>query len=125
MRAGARQEWTGWREVSNLNMLKINRIKRQRRIRKRIEGKRDFPRLSVFRSNRYIYAQAIDDTKGETIASISQKNIKKSPKELGVIFAEKLKKLKVEKIAFDKGGFKYHGIVKLFAEGLREGGLKF
>lgn len=106
-------------------MLKANRIKRQRRIRKNVQGKRDFPRLSVFRSNRYLYAQAIDDAKGETIASISEKDAKKPAKELGIIMAEKLKKLKVEKIAFDKGGFKYHGIVKAFAEGLREGGLKF
>lgn len=113
-------------------MLKANRVKRQKRIRGKIRGESDFPRLSVFRSNKYIYAQAIDDTTGKTIASISDMDFKdaskkrqEKAKELGVLLAEKLKKLKIIKIAFDKGGFRYHGLVKSFAEGLREGGLKF
>lgn len=112
-------------------MLKADRIKRQKRVREKVRGSKDSPRLSVFRSNRYIFAQAIDDTKGETIASISEKNSKEKitkserAKKLGLLFAEKLKKLKINHVIFDRGAFKYHGRVKALAEGLREGGLKF
>lgn len=113
-------------------MLKQSRIKRQKRIRSKINGTKNMPRLSVYRSNKYIYAQAIDDEKNETIASISEKDLKdkvgtktERAKSLGILLSEKLKKSKTEKIIFDKGGFRYHGRVKALAEGLREGGIKF
>jgi len=112
-------------------MLKADRIKRQKRVREKTRGDKDSPRLSVFRSNRYIFAQAINDDKGETIASISEKSLKEKitkserAKKLGLLLAEKLKKLKINHIIFDRGAFKYHGRVKALAEGLREGGLKF
>lgn len=120
-------------------MLK-SRIKRQKRVRAKIKGTDGLPRLSVFRSNKYIYAQAIDDLNGKTLASVSEKEIKQSlrsndleegktktekSKILGSLMASKLKKKKKEAIIFDRGSFKYHGRVKAFAEGLREGGLKF
>lgn len=113
-------------------MLKQDRLKRQKKVRGKIKGKRNFSRLSVFRSNRYILAQAIDDSKGETIAAVSERDLKEKikpkadcAKEVGLLLASKLKKLKVEKIIFDRGAFRYHGRVKSLAEGLREGGMKF
>lgn len=113
-------------------MLKADRLKRQRKVRGKIKGLENSPRLSVFRSNRYIFAQAIDDSKGETIAAASEKDLKEKSKiksdrakEVGIILAAKLKKLKIEKIVFDRGAFRYHGRVKSLAEGLREGGMKF
>lgn len=113
-------------------MLKADRLKRQKKVRGKIKGVSDSPRLSVFRSNRYIFAQAIDDSKGETIASMSERDLKDKPKvkaerakEVGMLLAQKLKKLKIEKIVFDRGAFRYHGRVKSLAEGLREGGIKF
>jgi len=113
-------------------MLKANRLRRQKKVRGKIRGQENSPRLSVFRSNRYIFAQAIDDTKGKTIASMSERDLKEKSKvksdkakEVGILLAAKLKKLKIEKIIFDRGAFKYHGRVKSLAEGLREGGMKF
>lgn len=112
-------------------MLKADRIRRQKRIRAKIRGTDSMPRLSVFRSNKYIYAQAIDDQNGKTLASASEKEIKEGKtkteksKVLGVLLASKLKKKKKDSIVFDKGSFRYHGRVKALAEGLREGGLKF
>lgn len=97
-----------------------------------MEGTNSKPRLSVFRSNKYIFAQAIDDVKNETIVSVSEKELKEKTgtkteksKKMGLILAEKLKKTKIEKIVFDKGSFRYHGRVKALAEGLREGGINF
>lgn len=97
-----------------------------------MDGTKDMPRLSVHRSNKYIFAQAIDDEKNETIAAVSEKDLKEKTgtkseraKRLGVVMAEKLKKTKAEKIIFDRGSFRYHGRVKALAEGLREGGIKF
>ncbi|MEK7060974.1 MAG: 50S ribosomal protein L18 [Patescibacteria group bacterium] len=113
-------------------MLRESRIKRQKRIRSKMHGTKSMPRLSVYRSNKYIYAQAIDDEKNETIASISEKDLKdkagtktQRAKNLGILLGERLKKSKTEKIVFDKGSFRYHGRVKAFAEGLREGGIIF
>lgn len=112
-------------------MLKASRIRRQKRIRAKIRGTDNMPRLSVFRSNKYIYAQAIDDQNGKTLVSVSEKEIKEGKtkteksKILGLLMSTKLKKKKKDAIVFDKGSFRYHGRVKAFAEGLREGGLKF
>lgn len=112
------------------------------RVRSKIKGEKDRPRLSVFRSNKNITGQIIDDTKQETLVYISsaakklkssKKSDKKSKKKtkvetagmLGEELAKKALKKKIKKIVFDRGGYKYHGRVKSFAEGARKGGLKF
>lgn len=89
-------------------------------------------RLSVFRSNKYISAQIIDDTKGETLVSVSEKELKEAKgtkteraKNLGFILAKKARDKKISKVVFDRGEFAYHGRVKALAQGAREGGLKF
>jgi large subunit ribosomal protein L18 len=114
-------------------MRKINKRKiRHLRIRKKIKGTRNRPRLFVFKSLKHIYAQLIDDEKGQTILSASDFEIKEKPKskvelarEIGKLIAKKAKEKGIEKVVFDRGGYKYHGKVKALAEGAREGGLKF
>ncbi len=109
------------------------RTKIKRRIRKNIFGTTEQPRLSVFRSNKQIYAQVIDDNNGVTLASSSSYNNKaaegKSKSEAAVIVgkdvAEKAIKAGVSKVVFDRNGYQYHGRVKSLADGAREGGLKF
>ena len=108
------------------------RHRRHIRIKSRIKGTEKCPRLSVFRSNKYIYAQLIDDLNGKTLVSVSDVKIGKSKlnktekaKELGSSLAKKAIDNKIEKIIFDRGGYKYHGRIKAVAEGAREGGLKF
>ncbi len=111
--------------------MRENKIKRQKRVRVKIHGTKDAPRLTVFRSNKYIFAQVIDDDKGETIVSISENELKEKgtkiekAKKLGELLAGKLKKHKVSKIIFDRGSYKYHGRIKALAEGAREGGIIF
>ena len=104
------------------------------RIRKTISGSMETPRLAVFRSNREIYAQLIDDSTGTTIVSASSteksiidKNINKIEKAklVGSLIAEKAKEAGVSSVKFDRGGFLYHGRVKSLADGARETGLKF
>jgi len=112
---------------------KEKRYRRHKRIRSRIFGTTERPRLCVFRSNKHIYAQLIDDKKGHTLISASDlelKNVGKLKKkekafEVGKLVAEKAKKKNIKKIVFDRGGYKYHGKVKALAEGAREGGLMF
>jgi len=106
------------------------RIKRS--IRSKISGTASIPRLTVFRSNKAIYVQLIDDLKATTIASIDSNNsaIKgttktEKSKEVGILIAEKAKTLGIETIVFDRNGYKYHGRIKALAEGARESGLKF
>lgn len=107
------------------------RIHRKRRIRKKISGTSKRPRLCVFRSNRIIYAQLIDDIKGVTLAEVDSRQLKKNgfstdgAKEIGKIIAKKAKQLKLNDIVFDRGGYKYHGKVKALAEGAHEEGLQF
>lgn len=114
------------------------RIKQQRaerrvlRTRKKLLSQKGRPRLSVFRSNMYMSAQIIDDVKGVTLVSVHAKELKEktgTPTEkasaLGELLSEKAKTAKVKKVVFDKGGYKYHGKVKAFAEGARKGGLEF
>lgn len=107
------------------------RRKIQLRIRKSIVGTSERPRLSVFRSNKQIYCQLIDDTNGQTIASSSSKMLAKTEsktvaaKNVGLDLAEKAKAIKVENILFDRSGYLYHGRIQALAEGAREGGLKF
>ena len=104
------------------------------RIRKTISGTEQRPRLAVFRSNKDIYAQLIDDVNGKTITAASSRdkdidaskaNKSEAAKLVGKAIAEKAQKAGVETVAFDRGGYLYHGRVKSLAEGAREGGLKF
>ena len=114
-------------------MKKTREISRKIRVRAKIKGTLDKPRLSVYRSNRFIYAQVIDDTKGKTIVGVSEKNLslkektKKTDKskELGLLIAKKVLDKKIKEVVFDRGSYKYHGRVKAVAEGARQGGLKF
>ncbi len=112
------------------------RLRRKRRIRKRIMGIELKPRLSVFRSLRHIYAQAIDDTSGRTIvaASTLDKEIrgklknsgnKEAAAEVGKLMGQRLLNKGLTQIVFDRSGYKYHGRVKALADGLRSTGIKF
>lgn len=118
--------------------MKLTKSKRKLRIRRRIRkvsaGTATRPRLSVFRSNKEIYAQLIDDTEGKTLVAVSSRDkdltkVKGTKSEIatlvGKTIAEKSKEVGVDKVAFDRGGNLYHGRVKALAEGAREAGLKF
>lgn len=115
----------------NKNSRNNLRLHRKRRVRAKISGTSEVPRLCVFRSGREIYAQLIDDVKEQTLAVADSRNgkgkkfDKSIAKEVGKTIASKAGKLKIKKIVFDRGGYKYHGKVKELAEGAREGGLKF
>jgi large subunit ribosomal protein L18 len=112
---------------------KKRRIRRKKRIRKTLAGTKDCPRLSVFRSNRHISVQAIDDDTGSTIASAStlalkDANVKlnmKSAEKIGKELASKLKEKKISKAVFDRNGFLYTGKIKVLADAIRKEGLKF
>jgi len=114
---------------------KVDRRERLRfRIRKTVSGTEQRPRLAVFRSNKEIYAQLIDDVSGKTITAASSRdkdidaskaNKVDAAKLVGKAIAEKAKKAGVDTVSFDRGGYLYHGRVKSLAEGAREGGLKF
>lgn len=115
----------------------MNRIKRHRSIRKRILGTPDRPRLAVHRSLKNLYVQAIDDTQARTLfsfstqdknfsAAVKEKTTKSSRAEkLGQFFAKSLKEKGIQKVAFDRGGFQYHGRIKALADALRKGGIEF
>lgn len=116
------------KQVKNKQTSKRRRI--HQKVRSKVSGTEEIPRLSVFRSSRFIYAQLIDDVSGKTIASSSDIAIKKGnkterAKQVGMKLAELSKEKKIAKIVFDRGGFSYAGRVKALAEGAREGGLKF
>lgn len=115
---------------------KRTRQARRKRIRGRIHGTSEKPRLSVFRSARHIYAQIVDDELGLVLTSAStmdtqiREGLKNTgnmdaAREVGKLLADRAVTRKVEKVAFDRGGFKFHGRVKALAEAAREGGLKF
>ncbi|RLD23035.1 MAG: 50S ribosomal protein L18 [Bacteroidetes bacterium] len=108
------------------------RFRIRRRIRKVVSGTQEVPRLSVFRSNKDIYAQVINDNEGKTLASASSlkldgkgKNKTELAFEVGTAIAETAKQNGIEKVVFDRGGYLYHGRVKSLADGARKGGLKF
>lgn len=112
------------------NQRKLKQERRHKRIRFRITGDAQRPRLSVFRSNRFLSVQLIDDTKGVTLATASTKTLKgKTPlekaSELGRTIASLASKKSIESVVFDRGGFLYAGKIKAVADGAREGGLKF
>lgn len=120
-----------------MNKQKDKAVRRTRRrigLRKRINGSPSRPRLSIYKSLNHIYAQIIDDLAGKTIASASTRDAglkldktgnASAAKSVGAALAEKAKAAGVKEVAFDRGGFRYHGRVKALAEGAREGGLKF
>ena len=108
------------------------RLKRRRRVRAKITGTADRPRISVFRSNRGVFAQLIDDSSGRTLAAVNwtEDELKTMPrmeqaKRAGELLAERGKGAGVETVVFDRGGYRYHGRVKALADGAREAGLKF
>lgn len=107
------------------------RAKRHRRVRKKVVGTAQRPRLAVYRSNRHIYAQVIDDFAGKTLAAASTLSTsgdagpKALAKTVGKQVAEAAKAAGITKVTFDRGGFMYHGRVQAVAEGAREGGLEF
>jgi len=116
-----------------VNPKERKRSRRKAAIRKRVSGTAERPRLSVFRSSKHIYAQAIDDTANRVLASISDlhqgietegKKKKERARAVGVAIGKKLKDLNIEQVVFDRNGFIYHGRVKEVTEGAREAGLK-
>lgn len=117
-----------------MNAKVVSRQKIRYRIRKKIAGTTEKPRLSVFRSNTEIYVQLIDDVKNETLASASSldkdivaQKVNKSEKSklVGTAIARKATELGLNDVVFDRGGYLYHGRIKAVADGAREGGLKF
>jgi len=108
------------------------RLRRRRRVRARISGTAERPRLSVYRSNRGVFAQLVDDAKGHTVAAVNwiepelrKLSASEQAKKAGELLAERAKAAGVETCVFDRGGYRYHGRVKALAEGAREGGLAF
>jgi large subunit ribosomal protein L18 len=108
------------------------RLRRRRRVRARVSGSAERPRLSVYRSNRGVFAQLIDDTQGHTLAAVNwiEPDLRKlsaseQAKKAGELLAERAKAAGVETCVFDRGGYQYHGRVRALAEGAREGGLAF
>ena len=117
-----------------MGMRIVGRERRKLRIRKKVNGTAERPRLSVFRSSRHIYAQVIDDASGKTLAAAStvEKELKgsKSTKSeeaatVGKLVAERAKAAGVERVVFDRAGFRYHGRIKSLADAAREAGLEF
>ena len=112
---------------------KMERERRHLRVRRKVSGTAERPRLCIFRSNSNIYVQIIDDIAGNTLVSAStlDKEVKtkhankEAAKEVGALIAKKAKAKKIETVVFDRGGYIYHGIIKELAEAAREGGLKF
>lgn len=102
------------------------RLIRHKRLRAKISGTKDRPRLALFRSNQALFVQVIDDVKGATIFGLrtNSKSIT-AAQELGKKFAEQLMKHKISTVVFDRGGYMYHGRVKAFADSVREGGITF
>ncbi|HEX5376268.1 MAG TPA: 50S ribosomal protein L18 [Solirubrobacterales bacterium] len=108
------------------------RLRRRRRVRARVTGTAERPRLSVYRSNRGVFAQLIDDGKGHTVAAVNwiEPDLRKltasdQAKRAGELLAERAKAAGVESCVFDRGGYQYHGRVEALAQGAREGGLVF
>ncbi len=105
------------------------RIKRKRRVRGKISGTKEKPRITIFKSNRHIYAQAIDDVNGITLCAVDGKKLNlsantQSAKEIGEVFAKTLKDNGIEVAVFDRNGYKYNGVVVAFADALRDNGIK-
>jgi len=119
-----------------MKKVKVKQDKRRRRklhVRKRVNGTAEKPRLSVYRSAKHMYIQAIDDVSNSTIATAStmeaeyrdMKNNVENAKKIGQVLGKRLMEKKIETAVFDRNGYPYHGIVKAIADGVREAGLKF
>ena len=112
---------------------KLERERRHRRVRRKISGTTECPRLCVYRSNSNIYAQVIDDVNGVTLVSAStldkevktKKSNKEAAKEIGALIAKRAVEKNIKTVVYDRGGYIYHGIIKELAEAAREAGLEF
>ena len=120
--------------MSRLDKMKARRIRRKMRVRRKIEGNNERPRLTVFKSNKNIFAQLIDDLSKKTLASAStlDKDLNSksicnitSAKKVGELLAKRAKEKQITEVIFDRNGYLYHGKIKALAEGCRENGLKF
>ena len=119
--------------MSRIDDKRRKRLQRKKHIRKTIEGVAERPRMTVYRSNRNIYVQVIDDRVGSTLASASSreaefKDLKACVEDagkLGEVVGKRLKEKEISKVVFDRNGYKYHGIVKAIADGARKAGIEF
>lgn len=122
--------------MGSFNLKKKARLKRKKRIRKKLNGTKEQPRLNVFRSSKHIYAQIVDDTEGHTLiaASSMEKQVREQPKFdnkvavanfVGKLLAERAADKGIKRVVFDRNGFLYHGRVKAVSDGAREAGLEF
>ncbi len=121
-----------FKKTKQAKIKKLKRIKRHTRIRSKVFGTAKRPRVSFFKSNMNNYAQIIDDEDGKTLVSVLDKELKseklnktEKAKKLGELIAKKAKDKKIVEVVFDRGGYRYLGRVRAFAEGARSGGLKF
>jgi large subunit ribosomal protein L18 len=119
--------------MSRLELKKEQKGRRKLRIRKKIYGTPERPRMTVFKSNKHTYVQVVDDTTGTTVASVSNletelKDVKNTVAEAGKIgtaIGERLKSINIVKVVFDRNGYLYHGVIKAVAEGARKAGIEF
>jgi len=119
--------------MNRLEQKKIRRVRRKKHVRKLITGVGERPRMTVYKSGRYLYVQVIDDEKAHTLVSASnlEKDLRKvksdiaGAKQLGQVVAGRLKEKKISSVVFDRNGYAYHGVVKSIAEGARKAGIKF
>ena len=121
---------TSWKKMAKKLSRNKTRLQRKKRIRAKVKGTADVPRLAIFKSLKGIWTQVINDETGKTLVSASSKVAKAKDdlagaKKVGIALAKKCLEKKIEKVVFDRAGYKYHGKVKSLAEGAREGGLKF
>ena len=119
------------RRSKQLAKKNVRRIKRKRKIRGRISGNAVQPRVTIYKSNRFLIVQAIDDANGNTLAYLNTAHLEEKipsniegAKKTAALFADKLKQAEIEKISFDRNGYKYHGVVAAFADSLRDNGIK-
>jgi len=116
---------------SKAQAIRIARTRRHTRVRKHVLGTAERPRLAVYRSNRYIYVQVIDDVRGVTLAAASSRELEsarltvETSKQVGELVARRAQDAGVAAVVFDRGGFKYHGRLAALADGAREAGLRF
>jgi large subunit ribosomal protein L18 len=119
--------------MNRLEHKKVKRVRRKAHIRKRVAGTGERPRLTVYRSSRYIYIQAIDDVLGRTLAAASNrekalaglKSTVAGGAQLGELIGQRLKEKKIARVVFDRNGYAYHGVVKAIADGARKAGVTF
>ena len=116
-----------------MNRVRQQRLRRHRRVRKKVHGSSERPRLVVFRSNKHLYAQVVDDLEGQTLAAASsldpaireKTEAKKQPAEVGKLVAQRAKEKGIKSVVFDRGGYMFHGRVKALADAARQEGLEF